>query len=223
MKLLSIDTSTDYLTLAISDGDKVIARLHRKAPRSHSSLLMPMIDRLLKKARLKIKDIDGFCVGVGPGSFTGLRIGVATIKGLAFISGKPIAAVPTFDAIAMNASRLKGVICPVLDARKGKVYACLYRSDGKGGMRRISPYLLLSAEELLKKCGKYDILYYLGDYAEKITGLNPGSKAATARWHPRADNIAKIGYGFFRKKKLVSAESLEPMYIYSSECDITGK
>jgi len=218
MKLLTLDTSTDYLVLAVTDGARVLGRMHRKAPRSHSSLLMPMIDRLLKKSRLKLEDIDGFCIGVGPGSFTGLRIGVATVKALAYVTGRPIVAVPTFDAIARNAARLRGVICPVLDARKNKVYGCFYRSDGKGNMRRISRYLLLPVDELLKKCRKYDILYFLGDYAERI----PGAKIAAVKWHPRAESIAALGLELFRKRKLVSAEKLEPMYIYSRECDITG-
>ena len=223
MKLLSIDTSTDYLTLAVTDGAKVLGRMHKKAPRSHSSLLMPMIERLLKKTHLKLKDIDGFCIGAGPGSFTGLRIGVATVKGLAFITGKPIVAVPTFDAIAANAGRMRGIICPVLDARKNKVYGCLYRSDGKGAIRRLSPYLLVPADELLKKCEKYDTLYFIGDYAEKIAPLCPRAKLANVKWHPRADVIAALGLDLFRMKKIVSAEKLEPMYIYSHECDITGK
>ena len=84
MKLLAIDTSTDYLSLAVMDGEKVVARIHKKAPRSHSSLLVPMIDRILTKARLKLRSLDGFILSAGPGSFTGLRIGVATVKGLAY-------------------------------------------------------------------------------------------------------------------------------------------
>lgn len=223
MKLLALDTSTEYLTLAITDGVKVLGRLHKKAPRSHSSLLMPMIEQLLKKARLKLKDLDGFCIGVGPGSFTGLRIGVATVKGMAFVTGLPIVAVPTFDAIAKNAGRTRGVVCVVLDARKNKVYGCFYRSDGNGRIRRISPYLLVPVDELLKKCEKYDTLYFLGDYSERIAPLCGRAKLATAKWHPRADAIAVLGYDLFRKKKFVSAEKLEPMYIYSHECDITGR
>lgn len=223
MKLLSIDTSAEYLTLAVTDGEKVIGRLHKKAPRSHSSLLMPMIARLLKRSRVRLGDIDGFCVGVGPGSFTGLRIGVATVKGLAFVTGKPIAAVPTFDAIARNAVKTRGTICVVLDARKNKVYGCLYRSDGKKAVKKISEYLLLSVEELLIICGKYDNLYFTGDYAEKIKAIYPAAKIAPAKWHPRADRIAALGIELFSKKKLTSAEKLEPMYIYSRECDITGR
>ena len=223
MKLLSLDTSTEYLTLAISDGAKIIGRMHKSAPRNHSSLLMPMIERLLKKARLKLEDLDGLCIGVGPGSFTGLRIGVATVKGLAFVTGKSIVAVPTFDAIAANAGRMRGIICVVLDARKNKVYGCFYKSDGKGGVKRLSPYLLVGADELLKKCEKYGTLYFLGDYADRIAGLYPRGMIATAKWHPRADAIAALGLELFRKKKFVSAQKLEPMYIYSHECDITGR
>lgn len=223
MKLLALDTSTEYLALAVTDGGKVLGRLHKRAPRNHSRLLVPMIDKLLKKSHLKLRELDGFCIGVGPGSFTGLRIGVATVKGLAFATGLPVMAVPTFDAIARNAGRLCGVICTILDARKNKVYGSFYRSDGKDGVRRISPYLLLPADELLEKCEKYDTLYFLGDYADRITRLYPRATVATAKWHPRADEIAALGLELFLKKKFVSAERLEPMYIYSRECDITGR
>jgi universal bacterial protein YeaZ len=218
MRLLAIDTSTDYLALAVTDGGKAIGRLHKKAPRSHSSLLMPMIDALLKKARLALKKIDVFCIGVGPGSFTGLRIGVTTIKGLAYACAKPIVAVPTFDAIAMNARKITGTICVVLDARKSKVYGCFYKSDGKGIVKRVSSYLLLPVAELLKKAEEYDNLYYLGDYADRIAG----AKIATEKWQPKAEAIAAIGLELYGRKKFVSPERLEPMYIYSMECDIKG-
>ena len=223
MKTLARDTSTDYLTICVSDGAGILARLHRKAPRSHSSLLVPMIDRVLKKARLGIRDIDLFCMGVGPGSFTGLRIGAATVKGFAYVLGRDIAAVPTFDAIAMNAKRQSGVICVVLDARKGKVYASFYRSDARGQVDRISPYLLITAEELLKKCGSYDNLYFMGDYAHRLSPLPPGASVCGPRWHPRADRIAEIGRRMASNGECVTAEKLEPMYLYSRECDITGK
>ena len=148
MKLLAIDTSTDRLSLAVTDGDKVIGRFHRPAKRSHSRLLIPSIDKLLKKAKLKLKDIDGFVVSIGPGSFTGLRIGVTTVKGLAYSLRKPIVTVPTLNAIAHNIKNFRGIICPVLDARKNKVYACIYRSDGNT-IKRISKYLLLPMADLV--------------------------------------------------------------------------
>ena len=222
MKLLAIDTSTDYLSLAVMDGEKVVARIHKKAPRSHSSLLVPMIDRILTKARLKLRSLDGFILSAGPGSFTGLRIGVATVKGLAYSLGKPVVTVPTLDAIAENGRKFCGIICPVLDARKNKVYACLYRADGKS-VKRISKFLLVSAEDLLKRLAKYDKVFFLGDFAEKIAGALPGAKIATASWYPRPEVVGKLGLEYFRKKKFVRVEDLEPLYLYSRECDITGK
>lgn len=213
MILLAIDTSTDYLSLAVIDGEKVMGRYHRKAAMRHSTLAVPMIDKLLKTSWLKISDIDGFCIGIGPGSFTGLRIGVTIVKGLAYSLKKPIAAIPTFDAIAENAKKFKGVICPVLDARKNKVYACLYRSDGKTA-KRISGYLLLPPEELLEKTARHAKVLYLGDFP---------SLCSVKNWHPRAEVISRIGLEYFKKKKFVKPEDLEPMYLYSKECDITGK
>ena len=217
MKLLAIDTSTDYLSLAVTDGGKVIARFHRKIGRNHSSLLIPMIDTLLKKARLKLKDIAGFAISIGPGSFTGLRIGVATVKGLSLATGKPIVAVPTLDAVARNAGRFKGAICPVLDARKNKLYACIYESDGKTVKRR-SKYLLIPAPDLLEKIKRYDKIFFLGDGATLL-----GKKAGKADWYPRAEIVARLGLEDFKKRKFVKAEDLEPLYIYSKECDIIGK
>jgi len=216
-KLLTIDTTTEFLSLAITRGDKVVAKMHKKAPMMHSTLLVPMIAKLLKKAHMKLQDLDGFCVSIGPGSFTGLRIGVTTIKGLAYSLDKPVVTVPTLDVIAHNAKKFKGIICTVLDARKNKVYACLYKSDGKN-IEKISRYLLISVAELEKILGDYDKIVMLGDglkfFAEH--------KAEVIKWHPKAEVASLLGLEYFRKKKFVSADKLEPMYLYSRECDITG-
>ena len=217
MTMLAIDTSTDYLSLAVMRDERIIARFHRRSHMRHSSLLVPMIDKILKKAKVKLKDIDCFCISIGPGSFTGLRIGVVTLKGLAYALDKPIVTVPTLDAIAMNAKSFKGIICPVLDARKNKVYASLYRSDGKN-IRKISKYLLLPVKELMVKTHRYDKIIFLGD-ALHLIGVAANAKTD---WHPKADIVAKLGAEYYKRKKFVSAEDLEPMYLYSRECDIKG-
>jgi tRNA threonylcarbamoyladenosine biosynthesis protein TsaB len=217
MKLLAIDTSTDYLSVAISDGAKTIARYHRPSHRNHSRLLMPVISDLLIKAGSRLGDMGAFAVSIGPGSFTGLRIGVATVKGLAYSTGKPIVTVPTLDVIARNAAAFGGVICPVLDAKKNKVYACLYRSDGKA-FRKLTKYLLAPAAEILKMTAKYDKVLFLGDGTALV-----GAGQAVERWHPKASVVAELAAESFRKKRFVSPQKLEPMYIYSRECDITGK
>jgi len=217
MKILSIDTSTDYLSVAVMDGAKVLASYHRPSHRNHSRLLVPVISNLVKRCRLKLKDIGGLCVSIGPGSFTGLRIGVVTVKGLAYALNKPVVTVPTLDVIAHRAGSFKGLVVPVLDAKKNKVYACLYRSDGVK-FKRISKYLLVPVESLLKMTAKYDKVLFLGD-GVKLTG----SEEKIKKWHPRADATAALALEGFRKKRFVSPEKLEPMYIYSRECDITGK
>lgn len=218
MKLLAIDTSTNYLSLALMKDGKIIGKFHRRSDMRHSSLLVPMIDKLLKKSGSKIKDIDAFCISVGPGSFTGLRIGVTTVKGLSYCLKKPIVAVPTLDVIAANVKNFSGVICPVLNARKNKVYACIYESDGKA-IKRISKYLLLPAEELegkLKNIKKS--IAFLGDAVGPIYPAKPKVKD----WQPKASVVARIGHELFNKKKFTRPEDLEPLYLYSRECDITG-
>jgi tRNA threonylcarbamoyladenosine biosynthesis protein TsaB len=177
-----------------------------------------MIDKVLKRSRLKLKDIDAFCISVGPGSFTGLRIGVAVVKGLAYALKKRIVTVPTLDAIAYNAKAGKGVVCPVLDARKGKVYAALYRSDGKK-LKRISAHLLVPAQDVMKRAARYKEVSFLGD-ALALMGMKD---IKAPDWHPRPDVIAMLGRERYMRKEFVSAEDLEPLYLYSRECDITGK
>ncbi|MDP3790840.1 MAG: tRNA (adenosine(37)-N6)-threonylcarbamoyltransferase complex dimerization subunit type 1 TsaB [Candidatus Omnitrophota bacterium] len=226
MIILAIDTSTDYLSLAVLKADKVIAKFHKKADMRHSILLVPTIDKLLKKAKIRIKEIDCFAISVGPGSFTGLRIGVTVVKGLAFALNKPVIAVPTLDVIAMNARKFKGIICPVLDARKNKVYACLYRSDGSI-IKRLSKYLLLPLDDLLRKLEKYDKVLFLGDAISPPGGENhfPSGRGGKVLkdYHPKAEIVARLAAEDFKKKKFIKAQDLEPMYIYSKECDVTGR
>ena len=217
MILLAIDTSTDYLSIALMRDEKIIGRFHRRSHMRHSSLLVPMIDRLLQRLRLKPDAVGCLAISIGPGSFTGLRIGTVTIKGLSYALNKPIVAIPTFDVIAMNIKKFKGIICPILDARKNKVYACLYRSDGEN-MKRISKYLLLSAKDLMDKTAGYDKIIFLGDALSLIGKSTHGE----IDWHPRADVLARLGAKYFKAKKFTSAEDLEPMYLYSRECDIKG-
>ncbi|MBI5124196.1 MAG: tRNA (adenosine(37)-N6)-threonylcarbamoyltransferase complex dimerization subunit type 1 TsaB [Candidatus Omnitrophica bacterium] len=211
MIILAIDTSTDYLSLAILKDGSVSAKFHKRAKMRHSILLVPTIQKLLKKARLKIKDIDCFAISAGPGSFTGLRIGVTVVKGMAYALKKPVVAVPTLDVIAENAKGHKGIICPVLDARKNKVYAAIYKSDGKI-VKKISKYLLIPHDELLNILSKYDNVLFLGDFCGGVEN-----------WHPKAEVVARLALKYIKKKKFIRPEDLEPMYLYSRECDVTGK
>jgi len=221
MKILAIDTSTDYLSIAITNGKRTLAAFHRKVSRRHSDLLIPTIKTLMKRSGLKPKGISAIFIGIGPGSFTGLRIGVATVKAMAYALKKPIVSVGSLDAIAANAAIHKGFIMPVLDARKNKLYACLYKSDGKR-TKRISRYMLLTAEELAKKVKGKDILY-MGDGVEILKAAGIAHPRGVKYWEPRAERIGRLGLKDLKKKRFKSAEELEPLYLYSKECDITGR
>ncbi len=223
MKILAIDTSTEYLSVAVSEDDEVRASYHRLSSMRHSSIMISVIDRVLRAARLKVEDMDGFAVSIGPGSFTGLRIGVTTAKALAFTLKRPVAGIPTLDVIARNAIKYPGIICPVLDARKNKVYACFFSSNGKR-LKRMTKYLLLEPSDLVKKIrGK---TLFLGDGAKVYRDVIAGSRGAEFYgndWHPRASVIAGLSLEKFRKKKYDDTLDLVPGYIYSKECDIRGR
>lgn len=222
MILLAIDTSTEYLGIALFDGKKMLGRVHKKAGIEHSRILVPSIAALLKKCCLRTQDIGCFCVSAGPGSFTGLRIGVSVLKGLAYALKKPIVAVPTLDVIAQNAIKKRGIICTVLDARKSKVYACIYRSNGKA-LKRLSAYMLLGPDSLLSRARKFKDVVFLGDAVKKNLLNLPAEIQTIERWHPLPNELARLGWEKLKKRQFVTAEKLEPMYLYSRECDITGR
>ncbi len=142
MRVLAVDTSTMAGGVALLDDDRIVGESLLDVRTTHSERLMVAVDRALGDAGWTAASLDGFAVAVGPGSFTGLRIGLAAVKGLAFALGRPIAAVPTLDAMAAGLAWASRPVCPVLEARKGEVFASLYRWDGRA-MRREWEYLSL--------------------------------------------------------------------------------
>ncbi len=126
LKILAIDSSAKTASVAVTDDKKLISECFVNAGLTHSRTLMPMVDNALRQADMKIEDIDAFCVNAGPGSFTGIRIGVAAVKGLALASDKPCAGVSTLEATAYNFIDENAVVCAAMDARCNQVYAALF-------------------------------------------------------------------------------------------------
>ena len=147
MKILSLDTSATVASVAIAEDRTPLAEYTLNAKNTHSETLLPMIESALGFLSLKVSDIDLFALSAGPGSFTGVRIGAATVKGLAFASNKPCVEVSTLEALAQNLVIKEGLICPVMNARRSQVYTALFRSDGKT-LTRLMPDSALSIEEL---------------------------------------------------------------------------
>lgn len=222
MKILGIDTSSRFLSIAVSEDRDIIREESHLLDRKHSSLLVPKIDKLLKKIHIAINKIDAFVIGLGPGSFTGLRIGVSTVKGFGISLGKPCIGVSSIDAIACNADQRQGLIVPVIDAKRAQVYAAIYARKGDQVIRE-SGYLLIPIEKLMRKI-KGQVVF-LGDgvslYRDKIEGLNEKTLFLEERyWYPKAGNLIKLGFGEIRKHRKVDLDKLEPMYMYSQYCQI---
>ncbi len=162
----------------VSPSLRVIGETTLQVSETHSSRLMPTIDRLLRETSLPAQKIQGIAVGLGPGSFTGLRIAVSTVKGLAFALRVPVVGAPTLDALANNIRYASTQVCPVLDARKKEVYAALFRGDGEGQLKKISEDWVLSPEDLCSRISETTVLVgngteVYGEIFKKRLGL-PG-------------------------------------------------
>lgn len=168
MKILAIDSSTAKATVSLYVDGNIAEKIEITDSKTHSETLVPMIQQVLQKADTKPADVDYYAASIGPGSFTGLRIGVVTIKSIAMAVSKPCVAVPTLDALAYNVHEFDGIICPLIDARNDQVFTAIY--EGAPMPKRLSDYMAKSVVELaldLKQlaCGKPVLL--VGDGAEK--------------------------------------------------------
>jgi len=223
MKILAIDTSTKMLSIAILEGDKIISNFHEENSMRHSSMLMPTIDKLLKNNKLKLKNINVIALSVGPGSFTGLRIGVSTVKGINLGLGIPIVAVPTLDVIAHNfTDETESALCPIIDAKKNKVYSSIYHVH-LGGLTRASRDMLMGVDELIEKIKSQTLIF--GDGALlywDVLKRNKFIKLSRKDWLPKAETVAKIGLKEARKKHFVNPDKLVPTYLHSKYCQVKG-
>jgi tRNA threonylcarbamoyladenosine biosynthesis protein TsaB len=225
MKILGIDTSTSCGSLGIIDDEEVVAEYALLRDETHSTRLVPAIQALLKEARLDLGEIDGIAVSLGPGSFTGLRVGLSAVKGLALATERPVVGVPTLDALAANLPFTPYLICPLVDARKGEVYTALYK-DGQGGqVEQLTPYQVLSPLDLLEKIPLQETVF-LGDGVEAYGELieeRLGAKALFAPPHLRflrGSTVAEIGLTRFKKGKKDDITSLVPIYVRPSDAEI---
>lgn len=170
MKIISLDSSTECASCAVLEDERVLAEVSFNYKKVHSIILMPMIEYLLKTLDLTIKSIDGFVVSKGPGSFTGLRIGAATIKGLSHGTGKPLIGVSSLDALAYNMAYSEGIICPVLDALRGNVYCGIYAFDKENLVLKNDPALMPIDDliNIIKTQNKDNPVCFIGDAVPKF-------------------------------------------------------
>ena len=221
MKILGIDTSTPIGSIALIDGDNLVAEHTLNIVQAHSSRLMPAIDSVLQWGDITVDDLDGCAVGVGPGSFTGIRIGVATIKSLCYALDKPIAGVSTLEAIAYNLRWTNGVICPLLDARRREIYGTAFH--GGTEWQRLSEDLCLSIDAFLNRLNaaipSNGTLNFVGDglltYGNAVRErLGENAHFADSIFNvPRGATIAKLGAQRLQHGESDSYWTLVPNYV----------
>ena len=166
MKILAVDSSAKSASVAVTENGRLISECFVNNALTHSRTLMPMIDNALSQADMSFNDIDALCVNVGPGSFTGIRIGVAAVKGLAAADNKPCAGVSTLESIAYNFADENCIVCAVMDARCNQVYTAIFRCNGSE-IIRICEDKAVSIGELGEELSEYNEKIYLaGDGAE---------------------------------------------------------
>ncbi|MEO8338798.1 MAG: tRNA (adenosine(37)-N6)-threonylcarbamoyltransferase complex dimerization subunit type 1 TsaB [Nitrospirota bacterium] len=139
MKVLAVETATSWQSVAILDGSRVLSRCDQEAAGSHAKLLLPTIDQLFRETGLTLKQLDGLVMSIGPGSFTGLRVGLATLLGFRTISQLPLAVVPTLEGMAWNLRGTSMLLCPILNSRRGELYWALFRWTSEDRLERVMP------------------------------------------------------------------------------------
>lgn len=165
MIILALDSTAKAAAVALLDGERLIAKDMNNDGNTHSCSLLPMIEKLLCENSLTVNDIDIFAASAGPGSFTGVRIGAATVKGLAFNKGKPCVPVSALEALGYNCRETDGIVCALMDARRGQFYTATFHVKG-GEVKRITPDEAKSGEEIAKALKNYSHVTLVGDGAE---------------------------------------------------------
>ncbi|MBI3318131.1 MAG: tRNA (adenosine(37)-N6)-threonylcarbamoyltransferase complex dimerization subunit type 1 TsaB [Candidatus Omnitrophica bacterium] len=225
MKLLGIETSSPTFSVAVCDGEKVLSFLQEEGVGRPSSLLTPMVEEALRAAGLELGALDGFSVSVGPGSFTGLRVGVMTVKTFSWALKKPALPVSTLEVIAENFPASEKQLRLFMDARKGKVYTAAFSSNGSGPWKREREDQLLLPEKALEGVEPGTLL--AGDGLKRFPELavslaGKARRAEEGTWTPRADRLCAIAGRRWPQGVLDDPHRLVPQYLYSQESDVTG-
>ena len=182
MRVLAIDTSSNVATVAVMEDELLLGEYILNHKKTHSQKIMTMIEQILSELELTVQDIDIFAAAIGPGSFTGLRIGVATVKALAHATGKPVVSVGTLEALAYNVPYAEHIIVPIMDARRDNVFTASYIWDE--GFKEIGEPEAISIDECLESCGEFLDTIFVGDgvkvhreYIKEKLGDNMGVAA----------------------------------------------
>lgn len=225
MKILSIDSSGLVASVALMSEELLIGEYTIHNKKTHSQTLLPMIAALLDMVEVQAEELDAVAVSAGPGSFTGLRIGASTAKGLAWTLGIPIVPVSSLMGLAANVTEPGAVVCPMMDARRNQVYYGIYRITDTIPEVIAEPDVAAVTTALEQACAVGGQVIYLGDgvpvyesvIKEKST---PGFRIADAsERYQRGASVAKLGRFLYEKKQYVAAGEFAPVYLRKSQAE----
>lgn len=225
MKILGFDSSGMVASVAVMQDDIMVAEYSVNYKKTHSQTLLPMLDEVVKMTELDLDEVDAIAVAAGPGSFTGLRIGMATVKGFGLALDKPVIAVPTCHALAYNLWGSERIICPILDARRNQVYTALYEYEN-------DELKCIKEQEAMDIC---DIIEHINDIGREAIFVGDGVpvfrsviedkirvKALFAPAHlsrQRASAVAALGRIYYERGEYESADDVKPIYLRKSQAE----
>ena len=225
MKILGIDSSGLVASAAIADEKNIIAEFTVNNKQTHSQTLLPMIEKVVDMSGIELEQIDAIAIAAGPGSFTGLRIGSATAKGIGLALKKPVVSVPTLEGLAYRVSVFDGIICPIMDARRNQVYTGIYKMD-KGNLVCLSEQKAVDIHEIMEELEKYDEkVIFLGDgvEAQRETIEKEFKKeycfAPIHLSKQSAAAVAVLGDIYFSQGKAEDAAEHKPIYLRKSQAE----
>lgn len=225
MKILALDSSGLVASVAVVEEDNLLAEYTVNYKKTHSQTLLPMLDEISRMIELDLESIDAIAVASGPGSFTGLRIGSATAKGLGLALNKPLIGVPTVEALAYNLYDVPGFICPIMDARRRQVYTGIYSFE-QHQMKTIKEQTAMGIEELAEELNQRNQpVIFLGDgvavyrdtIKEKLTV--PFDFAPVHLNKQRAGAVAALGARYYAEGKTETAREHQPEYLRVSQAE----
>lgn len=225
MRILALDSSGLVATVAVVDEEQLVAEYTVNYKKTHSQTLLPMLDEIAKMIELDLNTIDAIAVAGGPGSFTGLRIGSATAKGLGLALGKPLIHIPTAEGMAFNMWKNEGIICPIMDARREQVYTGIYRFEGDA-LLVVEEQMAIAVTELIDKLNAYgEKVTFLGDgvpvYGDKLKeGLQvPYAFAPAHRSRQSAASVGALAVRYYKEGRIETATEHRPDYLRVSQAE----
>ncbi len=229
MKILAVDSSGLVASVAVVEDEVLLAEYTMNYKKTHSQTLMPMLQEVKNMIDLDLSSIDAIAIAAGPGSFTGLRIGSATVKGLGLALDKPIVEVPTLEGLAYNLWGTTHLVCPMMDARRNQVYTGIYRFVPQGShwcMETVQEQCAVDVTEILQICNDLgESVIFLGDgvpvYAEKIAEncRVPYTLAPANMNRQRAASVASLAVVYASRNKVVTAAEHVPEYLRKSQAE----